>query len=97
MREGRREERETICEETAIIHITKPVIRERQRERGALVAPQRRRRRPVRSSPGADIPRLRVTLAAAQYGDDGILKLLEEELLTHRETFLRDSVSLLLG
>ena len=36
MREGRREERETICEETAIIHITKPVMREREREREVL-------------------------------------------------------------
>ena len=71
-------------------HITKPVIRERERERercsrGATAPPSS-----VRSSPGPDIPRLRVTLNDAEYGDDGILKPLEEELLTHRETFLMD-------
>ena len=76
-------EGETICEEAATIHITKPVIRaergEGERERGALVAP-----RSVRPSLWPDIPRLRVTLNAAEYGDgimNSLMKLLSHHFL----------------
>ena len=70
---------ETICEEAATIHITKPVIRAERGERGRERCS---RGATVRPSLWPDIPRLRVTLNAAEYGD-GIMNPLMK-LLSHR-------------